>query len=214
MDIKAMEQRMKEKSNYSNLELNQLWKQTLQGNQDAFMNLKYYYMNLLYRIKPLYQHVDDSTFFHSLDKAVTKALERGIKFQIEDYHSYMPVASETYFKSFFNPESDSLHVPSNLLRSFSRLEDIFHHIPELKEKDEQTQIQLISKGFEYPLFETRLLYYSYLKWKQNQLRQVDIDLTVTLLPGPQRVEWEIFYEKQLKDIEDTIKQEMKNGEVS
>ncbi|MFV9511408.1 hypothetical protein [Tepidibacillus sp. LV47] len=208
MDIKAIEHKMKEKSNFSSLELNQLWKQTLQGDQEAFLNLKYYYMNLLYRIKPLYQHVDDMIFFRSLENAVTKALERGVKFQIEDVQSYMHVASETYFKSFFNPESDSLHLPSNLLSAFSRLEEIFQHLPELKEKDEQTQIQLLSKGFEYPIFETRLLYYSYLKWKQNRLRQVDIDLTVTLLPGPQRVEWEIFYEKQLADIEETIRKNM------
>ena len=168
----------------------------------------------LKRIRPLYQDMDDLSFFQALENAVTKAIERGIKFGIENVQAYLPVASQTYFKSFFNPESDSLHIPSELLRAFSRLEEIYQQIPKLKEKDEQIQIHLLSIGFDYPLFETRLLFYSYLKWKQGQLRQVDIDLTVTLLPGPQRVEWEIFYEKQLHEIEETIEKEMKKGEAS
>ncbi|WP_339060260.1 hypothetical protein [Tepidibacillus marianensis] len=112
----------------------------------------------LKRIRPLYQDMDDLSFFQALENAVTKAIERGIKFGIENVQAYLPVASQTYFKSFFNPESDSLHIPSELLRAFSRLEEIYQQIPKLKEKDEQIQIHLLSIGFDYPLFETRLLF--------------------------------------------------------
>ena len=195
-------------------ELDQLWKKCLENDKDAIEMIKSYYMNQLIRIKPLYQHIEDNQFSQSLENAVCKAIERGIKFQIQDNQTYMLVASETYFKSFFNPDSDSIHIPFNLLQAFSRLEEIYQQLPELKQKNDQEQIRLLSLGFEYPSFETRLLYYSYLKWKQDLLRQVDIDLTVTLLPGPQRVEWEIFYEKQVDEVQFSIEKELNKGEAS
>jgi len=214
MDIHLTQQKMVEASNFSDESINHLWKQGLQGNQQSLIDLKYFYMNQLRRIRPLYQNMDDISFFEALENAVMKAIDRGIKFGIENVHAYLPVASQTYFKSFFYPETDSLHIPSDLLRAFSRLEEIYSQIPILKEKDNQAQIHLISTGFDYPIFETRLLFHSYLKWKQSQLRQVDIDLTVTLLPGPQRLEWEIFYEKKIEDIKETIENEIKMGEDS
>lgn len=187
------------------------WEKAIDGDNIAYNSLKYSYMKKLHRIKPLYNNLDDEIFYNVLEISVTKALERGIKFQISNFESYMDMASNSYFKNQLLPETDSLQLPIQLVRAFTKLEDVYDNIPSLKEMTDQYQIELLAKGFEYPLFETRLLYYSYIKWKGQSLRQVDIDLTVNLLPGPQRIEWEIFYEKPIDNIKQTILNEIKES---
>ncbi|KXG42756.1 hypothetical protein [Tepidibacillus decaturensis] len=209
MNIQEIEKRINETKELTSSEIHLLWKKSLEDSNQAKDQLKFYYMKSLLRIKPLYAHIEDHVFYTTLEQSVTKALERGLKFRVEDYKAYMNLASQTYFKYFLQPKTESLHVPSLLYQAFLRLEGIFAKVPLLQQQNEQKQIELLSKGFEYPIFSTRLLYYSYLKWKQNQLRQVDIDLTVSLLPAPQRVEWEIFYEKSLEEVEKTILTELK-----
>ena len=194
--------------NYTSEELKSYWKQSLKGDSFAKDQLKYYYMKNLSRIQPLYSHLDEDTFYLTLEDSVNKALDRGIKFQVEDFESYLQMSSQTYFKYFLVPESTTLTIPAELLRAYSRIGEIYEHIPSLKEQNELDQIELLSKGLEYPIFLARLLYYSFIKWQNSNLRQVDIDLTVNLLPSPQRIEWEVFYEKGLADIESTILQEI------
>ncbi len=205
MNLQHTIKSVQEGENLSPTQIEKHWKCSLQGNTEAQDKLKYYYMKLMHHLKPIYSHLPDEAFYSLLDTSVTKALERGLKFQVEDYEAYMTMASQTYFKYHLQPETDTLHLPNLLIQAFSRLNDIYHAIPTLEEKSEPVQIQLLSMGFEYPIFLTRLLFYSFLKWKKNTLRQVDIDLTVSLLPSPQRIEWEIFYEKTLQDIEATIR---------
>ncbi len=195
--------------NYTSEELINYWKQSLKGDSFAKDQIKYYYMKNLSKIRPLYNHLDDNTFYFTLEDSVCKALDRGIKFQVEDFESYLQMASQTYFKYFLVPESTTLNIPAELLRAYSRIGEIYEHIPSLKEQQELDQILLLSKGLDYPIFLARLLYYSFIKWQNNNLRQVDIDLTVNLLPSPQRIEWEVFYEKSLEDIEATILNEIK-----
>jgi len=185
-------------------EINNYWELALKGDITAFEALKFNYMKQLHRIKPLYSYLDDGTYYSILEKSVVKSLERGIKFDVNDFHSYMTMASNTYFKHLLAPETESLQLPSQLIRAFSKLKDVYINIPSLSNKDDNSQIKLLADGFEYPIFSTKLLYYSFIKWRNSTLRQVDIDLTVNLLPAPQRVEWEIFYEKPLEDVVNTI----------
>ncbi|MGD9678960.1 MAG: hypothetical protein AB7V16_11520 [Vulcanibacillus sp.] len=194
----------------TNTDIQIYWGKCLEGDLEAINNIKYYYMKLLSRVKPLYKNIEDKDFYLTIETSVTKALDRAIKFKVEDFVSYMSFASQTYFKYNILPEkkSDSLNIPSILFKAFSKIDDVYKLIPSLEEKDEQIQINLLSIGFEYPIFLTRLLYYSYKKWVKNNLRQVDIDLCVALLPAPQRVEWEIFYEKDIEDIKNTILNEI------
>lgn len=194
----------------TSIEIQDYWNGCLEGDLEAVSHIKYYYMKLLSKVKPLYKDIEDKVFYNIIETSVIKALERAIKFKVEDFETYMSFASQTYFKYNILPEkkSDSLNIPSILFKAFSKIEDVYKLIPILEEKDEQIQINLISVGFEYPIFPTRLLYYSYKKWINNNLRQVDIDLCVALLPSPQRIEWEIFYEKDLRDIEETILNEI------
>ena len=185
-------------------EIDIYWSESLNGDKKAQESLAFYYMKKLLRIKPLYAYLSEETFYEILEKSVLKALDRGLKFQIKDFDSYMNMASQTYFKFHMLPENESLHIPVQLIKAFSKLDEVFHHISKLNDIEEKEQMELLSKGFEYPLFSTRLLYYSFKKWKNNSLRQVDIDLTSNLLPGPQRMEWEIFYEKPIEDVEKKI----------
>lgn len=208
MNIEEKIRKLQSVKDLSTSQLDSYWGLCLQGDQKAHEQIKYYYMKLLLRIKPLYDHLDEETFYNVLEQSVTKALDRGLKFQVEDVESYMLMASETYFKYHIEPETDSLHIPTQLIKAFSRLDEIIRQIPSLQEKDQQEQIELLQKGFEYPIFPTRLLFYSFAKWKNSKLRQVDIDLTVSLLPPPHRIEWEIFYEKPLDKIKNTIMQEI------
>lgn len=191
-----------------NSEINSLWQQAIIGESDAFLLLKFYYMKQLVRIRPLYDNLNEESFYNLVEQAVTKALERGLKFQISDFEAYMTMASNTYFKHLFTPNSHSLLLPTELMLAFSKLDEVYTSIPTLASKSENEQINLLSFGFEYPIFSTRLLYFSFIKWKNNSLRQVDIDLTVNLLPAPQRVEWEIFYEKDINDIVNSITEKL------
>jgi len=190
------------------LEVEQLWQKSMEDDANARNLLKQYYMKSLLKIKPLYANMDDQSFNTALEDSVTKALDRGIKFKIKDYDSYMDLASQTYFKYYLLPATDTINIPAQLYHAFSRLNEIYELVPDLIEKPERAQIKLLTNGFEYPEFATRLLYFSFIKWKKGAIRQVDIDLTVALLPGPQRVEWEVFYEKSLEEIINTIKKEM------
>lgn len=208
MDIWEMMKRVQETEDLIPEQISQYWLGSLLGEDDAKEKLKYYYMKLLTRIRPIYEDLDDDHFYTVLEQSVSKALDRGIKFQVDNSESYMLMASHTYFKYFLQPDTDSLHLPNSLIQSFSRLDEIYQQLPALELKDEQTQIQLLSDGFEYPVFSTRLLYYSFMKWRNNQLRQVDIDLTVSLLPAPQRIEWEVFYEKDLEEIASSIQKNL------
>lgn len=185
-------------------EINSYWEQALKGDTKAFEVLKYSYMKQLLRIKPLYSYLDEEVFYNILENSVVKSLERGIKFAVNDFQSYMVMASNTYFKHLLAPETESLQLPSQLIRAFSKLEEVYASIPNLAKMEDNYQIKLLADGFEYPLFSTKLLYYSFIKWRNNTLRQVDIDLTVNLLPAPQRVEWEIFYEKPLEEVLNSI----------
>lgn len=186
------------------IEINNYWEQALKGDTKTFEILKYSYMKQLLRIKPLYSYLDEEVFYNILEQSVVKSLERGIKFAVNDFQSYMIMASNTYFKHLLAPESESLQLPSQLIRAFSKLEEVYSSIPNLAKMEDNYQIKLLAEGFEYPLFSTKLLYYSFIKWRNNNLRQVDIDLTVNLLPAPQRVEWEIFYEKPVEEVVNTI----------
>jgi len=163
-------------------------------------------MKLLCKVKPLYSNYNNETFFSIIELSVDKALERALKFKIEDFETYMNFASQTYFKYNILTEnkSNSLNIPSQLIKAFLKIEEVYKLIPTLAIEDEPSQINLISIGFEYSIFSTRLLYYSFKKWESNTLRQVDIDLCVALLPSPQRIEWEIFYEKDIQEIKKTI----------
>lgn len=185
-------------------EIDSYWELAVNGDTKAFDVLKYNYMKELIRIKPLYSYLDEEFFYNILENSVIKSLERGIKFAVDDFQSYMTMASNTYFKHLLAPESESLQLPSQLIRAFSKLEEVYTSIPNLTKMEDNYQIKLLANGFEYPLFSTKLLYYSFIKWRNNTLRQVDIDLTVNLLPAPQRVEWEIFYEKPLEDVVNAI----------
>jgi len=209
MNLQQMIKRLEELEDLTPKQMEHHWIRSLKNDFEAQDKLKWHYMKLLYKIKPIYDYLDDEAFYHLLEQSVAKALDRGLKFQVEDYESYMTMASQTYFKYFLQPETDSLHIPNQLINAFSRLDEIYQEIPTLISQDDQTQIQLLSDGFEYPIFPTRLLYYSFIKWKENTLRQVDIDLTVSLLPPPQRIEWEVFYEKDLKAIETSIQNKLK-----
>ncbi len=181
-----------------------LWHKCLQGDKAAYDNLKHHYMKNLLKIKPLYTQLNEETFYNYIENSVLKALDRGIKFKVDDYDSYMIMASNTYFKYFVRPETNTLKIPTQLIKAYSKLDEVYQHIPSLSHIDEKRQINLLSKGFEYPIFLTRLLYYSFHKWKSDSIRQVDIDLTVHLLPAPQRIEWEVFYEKDIEAIKKTI----------
>ncbi|OEF99202.1 hypothetical protein BHF71_09645 [Vulcanibacillus modesticaldus] len=208
MNLKEHIQTINAVSDLTPSEIKDFWQKSLSGNPYSFNQLKYYYMKLLLRIKPLYTHLDEEIFYSILEQSVQKALERGLKFQVDDYDSYMTISSQIYFKYNLLPKTDSIHIPAQLLRAFLKLEELYQQLPSLQQKDEQTQIKLISIGFEYPMFSTRLLFYSYKKWKNKTLRQIDIDLSTALLPAPQRIEWEIFYEKSLSDIKEAILQTM------
>ena len=188
--------------------IQELWLAGLNQDTNALNQLKNYYMKILLRIKPLYAYLSSTDFYSLIESSVEKALERGLKFQVENIDAYMLMSSQTYFKFFLDPSNDSLQLPVSLMKAFSKLDEVYRHLPALAEKTEQEQIALLARGFEYPIFLTRLLYYSFIKWQKNTLRQVDIDLTVTLLPPPKRVEWEVFYEKALADIEATISSEL------
>lgn len=196
---------------FTSTDIQQNWNKCLEGDSNAFNSLKYYYMKQLSNVKPLYTNIEEKIFYNIVEASVTKALERAIKFKIENFETYMSFASQTYFKYNILPDStnNSINIPSLLLKAFSKIEQVYKLIPELADKNEQTQINLLSSGFEYPIFPTRLLYYSYKKWINNNLRQVDIDLSVALLPAPQRIEWEIFYEKDVKNIKETILDKIK-----
>lgn len=194
----------------TSIEIVALWKKSLEGDFSSQNTLKEYYMKSLNRIKPLYPNLSEDKFYNILELSVSKALERGLKFEVENFDNYMSVASQTYFKYNLLPanNTESINIPIQLIKSFSKMEEVFNCLPIIEDKSEQTQIQMISKGFEYPIFSTRLLFYSYKKWKNKTLRQIDIDLCVALLPSPQRIEWEIFYEKDISEVKTTILQEL------
>lgn len=204
MDLEMIIKLIDDAKELEDTEINNYWELASKGDAKAFEVLKYSYMKQLLRIKPLYSYLDEEIFYNVLEKSVVKSLERGIKFAVDDFQSYMTMASNTYFKHLLAPESESLQLPSQLIRAFSKLEEVYTSIPNLTEMEDNYQIKLLTDGFEYPLFSTKLLYYSFIKWRNNTLRQVDIDLTVNLLPAPQRVEWEIFYEKPIEEVVNTI----------
>lgn len=197
---------IKNSKDLTSLEIKELWKNSLAGDLRSQETLKAFYMKSLNRIRPLYSNLSEEKFYKISEMSVLKALERGIKFKVENFEKYMSIASQTYFKYNLLPpdKNDSINLPIQLIKSFSKIEEIFNCLPIIEEQDEQIQIHLISLGFEYPIFSTRLLYYSYKKWTNKALRQIDIDLCVALLPPPQRVEWEVFYEKNISEVKATI----------
>ncbi len=206
MNLDEMIKLLDQTEDLTSEDIKHYWSRCLEGDLNAHNYLKHYYMKLLCKVKPLYANLNNDIFYSILELSVDKALERAIKFKIEDFETYMSFASQTYFKYNILPENEnkSLNIPSQLIMAFSKIEEVYKHIPTLETKSEQSQIDLISLGFEYPIFSTRLLFYSFKKWKNNNLRQVDIDLCVALLPAPQRIEWEIFYEKDIHAIKETI----------
>lgn len=165
--------------------------------------LQKYYDNLK-PIKQFYQELTDKEFSNYLWQAINKAYERSIKFPIEDFEHYMNIATETYFKFFLSKPSDSLNVPATLYQGFMEIINLFNKYPELTQLKEEDKINFLSEIFSYPIFQTRLLYYSFKKWQANELRQVDIDLTVNLLPGPKRVKWEVIEKKTEEEINTII----------
>lgn len=204
MDLKEQINAVQSSKDLSPSDIELYWTQSLDGKSYGYNKLKFFYMKQLLRIRPLYPSLNDHTFYELLEKSVSKALDRGLKFQVNNYHDYMKMASESYFKYFLLPNQDSLHIPAQLLKAYLKLDEVYSLVPELSKKIDESQILLLSKSFEYPIFSTRLLYYSFIKWKNDSLRQVDIDLTVQLLPTNKRIEWEIFYEKPIHEIRDSI----------
>lgn len=210
MDLANVVKLIDESKDLSSKEIELYWNRCLEGDIEANKYLKYYYMKLLSRVKSLYTNYNENVFYSVIEQSVDKSLERALKFKVENFDTYMSFASQTYFKYNISPDniSNSLNIPLQLIKAFSKIEEVYKLIPTLTNIDEQSQINLISTGFEYPIFSTRLLYYSFKKWKNNTLRQVDIDLCVALLPTPLRIEWEIFYEKDVLDIKETILKQM------
>lgn len=191
-------------------EIEQYWQQTLAGDTNAYQHLKQHYMLRLAKIQPLYPDFADDYFYQLVELSVDKALERAVRFRVENFEPYMFYASQTYFKynALGNNRTESLNIPLDLIKAFAKLEEIYQLIPALSEVDEIRQIDLISHSFEYPIFSTRLLFYSFQKLIANTLRQLDIDLCVALLPAPQRLEWEILYEKDVAQIIESIENEL------
>jgi hypothetical protein len=186
------------------------WQEALAGDQPAYDALKQHYKHHLTNIRPLYSDFTDDYFNQLVELSVDKALERGLRFRVENFESYMLYASQTYFKynALGNNQAESLNIPLELVKAFAKLEEVYQLVPQLAKIDEQRQIDLISHSFEYPIFSTRLLYYSYKKLTEDTLRQLDIDLCVALLPAPQRLEWEILYEKDAQQIKESIETEL------
>lgn len=206
----------KQNNNIANLtskEIEKYWIEALDGNKLAYEILKKYYMQRLANIKPLYADFSDNYFSQLVELSVDKALERGIRFKVENFEPYMFYASQTYFKynALGDNQAESINIPLDLIKAFAKLEEVYQLVPQLAEIDEQTQIDLISNSFEYPIFSTRLLFYSFKKLTDNTLRQLDIDLCVALLPTPQRLEWEILYEKDANQIKDIIEKNLKRS---
>lgn len=201
---------MKNAAKLSSQEIESYWHEALIGDKPAYETLKYYYMQRLMNIRPLYSDFADDYFFQLVDLSVNKALERGIRFRVENFEPYMFYASQTYFKynALGNDQTESLNIPLDLIKAFAKLEEVYQHVPQLAKINEQRQIDLISSSFEYPVFSTRLLFYSFKKMTENTLRQLDIDLCVALLPAPQRLEWEILYEKDALQIKKCIEREL------
>lgn len=206
MNIDAKIQLIKSSDDLNSFEIKDYWHNSLAGDINSQETLKKYFMKTLFKIKPLYSNLNENEFLNLLELSVSKALDRGLKFKVDDFEKYMSIACQTYFKYNLLPPNniESINIPIQLVKSFSKIEDVYNCLPVISDVDDQIQIQLLSKGFEYPIFSTRLLYYSYMKWKNNTLRQIDIDLCVALLPKPHRVEWEIFYEKDITEVKNTI----------
>ncbi len=191
-------------------EIARLWQQTLAEDASAYDRLKQHYMLRLAKIRPLYPDFADDYFYQLVDLSVDKALERAVRFRVENFEPYMFYASQTYFKynALGSNQTGSLNIPLDLVKAFAKLEEVYQLVPALADIDEARQIDLISRSFEYPIFSTRLLFYSFQKLVTDTLRQLDIDLCVALLPAPQRLEWEILYEKDVSQIKESIENEL------
>ncbi len=210
MTKKILKNQIDRTINLSSQDIEDYWQEALRDNKLAYEILKEHYMKRLEKIRLLYVDFTDDYFGQLVELSVDKALERGIRFRVENFEPYMFYASQTYFKynALGNDQAQSLNIPLDLIKAFAKLEEVYQLVPQLTKVDEQRQIDLISYSFEYPIFSTRLLFYSFKKLTENTLRQLDIDLCVALLPAPQRLEWEILYVKDAEQIKDSIEKEL------
>ncbi|MCF6094119.1 CdiA family toxin C-terminal domain-containing protein [Microaerobacter geothermalis] len=163
--------------------------------EDQLVQTKEKYVSYLKSHFQLYSQYSDEQLVEWANKAVEKAIERGVKFGVLEMEGYLEKASEIYFKHFIEGEQKEIRIPSRLAEYFWVMEEGEHLFKSCSHLDIDQKLRVWSEVLNMDSFQSRLVYFSHLKFKKGELRQVDIDLATMLLPPFKRGEYEIFQEK-------------------
>ncbi|MEX2104101.1 MAG: hypothetical protein WD907_02055 [Bacilli bacterium] len=162
-------------------------KQTLEA-----LHQRYY--TYLKRYFPLYKERGIKNVERFADEAISKAIARGLKFNVLEMEHYMEHASSIYFKAMLAPSEIDLNLPKELVDLFVVMDHVYEAVPDLREIERESQVKIWSEALTMDIFQIRLLYHCYRKVQEGSLRQVDVDLTVTLLPPKKRGEFEVLHQ--------------------
>ncbi len=152
------------------------------------------YYTYLKRYFPLYKERGSEKVERFADEAVSKAIERGMKFNVLEMEHYMEHASSIYFKAMLEPIDTEVNLPKELVDLFVMMDYVYENVPDLRELERGSQVKVWSEVLTMDIFQVRLLYHCYCKVQEGTLRQVDVDLTVTLLPPKKRGEFEVLHQ--------------------